>query len=227
MTRLSFAVAIESRETDESGAGTRRPDGVNARRLPSNAVAVRPIVIIGDPVLHTPTRPVEAFDEELKSLVADMFDTMAAADGVGLAANQVGVPLRVFVYDCPDEQTRTRVRGVVVNPVLVTSGRPETMPDPEDDDEGCLSVPAEQFPTGRAGWARVTGVDVDGAPVEVEGTGFLARCLQHETDHLDGVIYIDRLVGRNQRAGRKVVKRRGWGTPGLSWDPSSQQAEDV
>jgi peptide deformylase len=190
-------------------------------------VAVRPIVIIGDPVLHTPTHPVETFDGELKALVADMFDTMAAAEGVGLAANQVGVALRVFVYDCPDEQTRTRLRGVVVNPVLETSGRPETMPDPEDDEEGCLSVPAEQFPTGRAEWARVTGVDVDGAPVEVEGTGFLARCLQHETDHLDGVIYIDRLVGRNQRAGRKAVKRNGWGVPGLSWDPSAVHAEDV
>lgn len=190
-------------------------------------MAVRPIVIIGDPVLHTPTHPVETFDEELKTLVADMFDTMAAAEGVGLAANQIGVPLRVFVYDCPDEQTRTRLRGVVVNPVLETSGRPETMPDPEDDDEGCLSVPAEQFPTGRAEWARVTGADVDGAPVDVEGTGFFARCLQHETDHLDGVIYIDRLVGRNQRAGRKAVKRNGWGVPGLSWDPSKVHAEDV
>jgi len=190
-------------------------------------VAVRPIVIIGDPVLHTPTRPVEHFDEELKALVADMFDTMAAAEGVGLAANQVGVPLRVFVYDCPDEQTRTRLRGVVVNPVLETSERPETMPDPEDDEEGCLSVPAEQFPTGRAEWARVTGVDVDGAPVDVEGTGFFARCLQHETDHLDGLTYVDRLVGRNQRAGRKAVKRNGWGVPGLSWDPSEVHAEDV
>jgi len=97
-------------------------------------VAVRPIRIIGDPVLHTRTRPVEAFDEELKTLVTDMFDTMAAADGVGLAANQVGVDLRVFVYDCPDETLRERVRGVVVNPVLETSPRPEGMPDPEDDD---------------------------------------------------------------------------------------------
>ena len=231
MTRLSFAWAIESRGTDDTGVGTRRPTGVNPWiTSPADyppTVAVRPIVIIGDPVLHTPTRPVETFDGELKALVADMFDTMAAAEGVGLAANQVGVPLRVFVYDCPDEETRTQRRGVVVNPVLETSGRPETMPDPEDDEEGCLSVPAEQFPTGRATWARVTGTDVDGAPVEVEGTGFFARCLQHETDHLDGVIYIDRLVGRNQRAGRKAVKRNGWGVPGLAWDPSTVHAEDV
>ena len=190
-------------------------------------MAVRPIRIIGDPVLHTPTRPVEVFDEQLKALVVDMFDTMAAAEGVGLAANQVGVDLRLFVHDCPDETTRTRVRGVVVNPVLETSARPEGMPDPDDDDEGCLSVPAEAFPTGRAEWAKVTGVDPDGAPVEVEGRGFLARCLQHEVDHLNGVIYIDRLVGRNARAAKKTLRRNGWGAPGLAWDPSTTQAEDV
>lgn len=190
-------------------------------------MAVRPIRIIGDPVLHAPTRPVEAFDEELKALVVDMFDTMAAADGVGLAANQIGVDLRVFVYDCPDEATRTRVRGVVVNPVLETSDRPEGMPDPDEDEEGCLSVPGEAFPTGRADWAKATGVDVDGAPVEVQGHGFLARCLQHEVDHLEGVIYVDRLVGRHSRAAKKALKQLGWGAPGLAWDPSEQPAEEV
>lgn len=190
-------------------------------------MAVRPIRIIGDPVLHTPARAVECFDEELAVLVADMFETMAAAEGVGLAANQVGVDLRVFVYDCPDEETRARVRGVVANPVLQTSPRPEGMPDPEDDDEGCLSVPAEVFPTGRAEWAKVTGVDAEGAPVEVQGRGFLARCLQHEVDHLDGVIYVDRLVGRNARAAKKALRRNGWGAPGLAWDPTRQRAEDV
>ena len=189
-------------------------------------MAVRPIRIVGDPVLSTPTRRVREVDDELRTLVADMFDTMAAAHGVGLAANQVGVDLRVFVYDCPDEKGR-RARGVVVNPVIETSARPEGMPDPEDDDEGCLSVPAEQFPTGRAEWARVTGTDLDGAPVVVEGTGFLARCLQHETDHLDGLLYLDRLVGRNQRAARKAVKRNGWGVPGLAWDPARIEAEAV
>ena len=190
-------------------------------------MAVRPIRIIGDPVLHQPTRPVDTFDDGLKALVEDMFETMAAADGVGLAANQIGVDLRLFVYDCPDEETRTRVRGVVVNPVLETSARPETMPDPDDDEEGCLSVPGESFPTGRADWARVTGVDADGAPVEVQGHGFLARCLQHETDHLDGLIYVDRLVGRHQRGAKKTLKRNGWGVPGLAWDPATQEAEDV
>jgi peptide deformylase len=189
-------------------------------------VAVRPIRIVGDPVLSTPTRRVEEVDDDLRALVADMFDTMAAAHGVGLAANQVGVDLRVFVYDCPDEQGK-RARGVVVNPVLEISARPETMPDPDDDEEGCLSVPGEQFPTGRADRARVTGTDLDGAAIVVEGTGFLARCLQHETDHLDGLLYLDRLVGRNQRAGRRAVKRNGWGVPGLAWDPMRVEAEAV
>ena len=189
-------------------------------------MAVRPIRIVGDPVLHAPTRPVEVIDDDLRALVEDMFETMAAANGVGLAANQVGVGLRLFVVNCPDERGEW-VRAAIVNPVLETSPRPETMPDPDDDEEGCLSVPAEAFPTGRAEWARVTGVDVDGQPLEVEGRGFLARCLQHEVDHLDGIVYTDRLVGRHQRAAKKMLKRNGWGRPGLAWDPSVQQAEDV
>jgi peptide deformylase len=181
-------------------------------------VSVHPIRIAGDPVLHKPTRPVEIFDDELRTLVDDMFETMRMANGVGLAANQIGVDLRLFVYHCPDEHG-TIHHGVVVNPVLSTSEVPETMPDPEDDLEGCLSVPGETFPTGRATWARVEGVDADGNPVEVEGAGFLARCLQHETDHLDGTIYLDRLVGRNARAARKMIKSNGWGVPGLTWMP--------
>jgi peptide deformylase len=183
-------------------------------------MAVRPIRIVGDPVLHQPTRPIEDFDEELRTLVGDMFDTMAAANGVGLAANQVGVDLRVFVYDCPDD-TGTRHKGLVVNPSLETSERPEGMPDPEDDIEGCLSVPGESFPTGRAAWAKVTGQDLDGKPIEVEGTGYFARCLQHETDHLDGLLYLSRLTGRYTKESKRTLKRNGWGVPGLSWDPSA------
>lgn len=188
-------------------------------------MAVRPIRIVGDPVLHSPTRPVTVFDDALRALVADMFDTMAAADGVGLAANQVGVPLRLFVYDCPDGEQRRR--GVVVNPVLETSERPTGMPDEDEDEEGCLSVPWEQFPTSRAEWARATGTDETGAPVVVEGSGFFARCLQHETDHLDGVLYLDRLVGRYRRAGRRAVRDRGWGEPGHAWDPTVQEPSEV
>ncbi|MDT7711965.1 MAG: peptide deformylase [Pseudonocardiales bacterium] len=184
-------------------------------------MTVRPIRIVGDPVLHTPTRLVTEFGEALHPLVADMFDTMAAAQGVGLAANQIGVDLRLFVYDCMGPQD-VRYRGVVVNPVLETSECPETMPDPDDDWEGCLSVPGESFPTGRASWAKVTGVDAEGAPVTVEGTGLLARCLQHETDHLDGILYLNRLVGRHAREAKKMLKAQGWGVPGLAWDPAKQ-----
>ncbi|SEG98092.1 peptide deformylase [Saccharopolyspora kobensis] len=183
------------------------------------AMAVHPICVFGDPVLHNPTRPVEHFDDELRTLVEDMFETMAAANGVGLAANQIGVNLRLFVYDCPDDEG-VQHRGVVVNPQLTTSEIPEGMPDPDEDWEGCLSVPGESYPTGRASWAKVTGSDVDGKPIEVEGTGFFARCLQHETDHLDGYVYLDRLVGRHKRASKKMIKRNGWGVPGLTWDPA-------
>jgi peptide deformylase len=186
-------------------------------------VTVRPILITGEPVLHTATRPFdddEFGSEELATLVDDLFETMDAAHGVGLAANQIGVGRRVFVYDCPDpELDGERRRGVVVNPAIETGPVPETMPDEDDDAEGCLSVPGENFPTGRADWARVTGRDVEGAPVEVEGVGFFARCLQHETDHLDGHVYLDRLVGRNRRAAKRMVRERGWGVPGLSWMP--------
>ena len=190
-------------------------------------MAVHPIRIAGDPVLHNPVRKVESFDDELRTLVDDMFETMAAARGVGLAANQIGVDLRVFVYDCPDDFEDVQHRGVVINPELRTSELPETMPDPDDDWEGCLSVPGEQFPTGRADWAKVTGVDLDGAPVEVEGRGFFARCLQHETDHLNGLLYVDRLVGRHDRAARKALKKQGWGVPGLSWDPAAPHPAEL
>ncbi|QZA08205.1 peptide deformylase [Mycolicibacter heraklionensis] len=188
-------------------------------------MAVLPIRIVGDPVLHTPTSPVPVGDDgslpaDLGELITTMYETMDAANGVGLAANQIGVGLRVFVYDCADDRrATTRRRGVVVNPVLETSERPETMPDPDDDDEGCLSVPGESFPTGRAQWARVTGLDADGNPVTLEGTGLFARMLQHETGHLDGLLYLDMLVGRHARAAKRTVKANGWGVPGLSWTP--------
>jgi peptide deformylase len=181
-------------------------------------MAVHPIRIVGDPVLHHPTDKVEVFDDALRSLIDDMYETMAVANGVGLAANQIGVDLRVFVYDCPDD-SGVRRKGVVVNPVLETSERPETMPDPDDDLEGCLSVPGESIPTGRATWAKVTGFDEHGGPIEIEGTGHFARCLQHETDHLDGLLYLNRLVGRNAKAAKRMLKRNGWGVPGLSWHP--------
>ncbi|WP_336087821.1 peptide deformylase [Nocardia sp. SSK8] len=187
-------------------------------------MAILPIVIVGDPVLHNPTAKVTETPAELAPLIADMYDTLAESKGVGLAANQVGVGKRLFVYDCPDVDAagkQFRRKGVVVNPILETSAIPETMPDPDDDEEGCLSVPGEQFPTGRADWAKVTGTDENGDPVELEGTGFFARMLQHEVGHLDGFLYVDVLIGRNARAAKKAIKRNGWGTPGLSWIPGT------
>ena len=188
-------------------------------------MAVRPIVILGDPVLHKPTSQVPigsdgSLPDDLGDLITDMFDTMDAANGVGLAANQIGVGLRGFVYDCADERgMAAHRRGGIVNPVLETSEIPETMPDPETDDEGCLSVPGESFPCGRAQWAKVTGVDGEGNPVTAEGTGLFARMLQHETGHLDGHLYVDRLIGRHARAAKRAAKSHGWGVPGLSWIP--------
>lgn len=181
-------------------------------------MAIRPIVICGDPALHRPTTVVTVFDDDLKHLIDDLLQTNAAAHGAGLAANQIGDDRRVFMYDCPDDEG-IRHTGYVVNPVLETSEIPETMPDPDDDYEGCLSAPGENYPTGRAAWAQVTGVDVDNNPVQVQGTGFFARCLQHETDHLDGYLYLDRLIGRHARAAKKMVKANGWGIPGKSWMP--------
>ena len=188
-------------------------------------MAVVAIRIVGDPVLHTPTQPVPvaadgSLPADLADLITDLYDTMDAAHGVGLAANQIGVGLRVFVYDCADERGRAeRRRGVVVNPVLETSEVPETMPDPDNDDEGCLSVPGESFPTGRATWARVTGLDADGKPISIEGNGLFARMLQHETGHLDGFLYLDRLIGRHARSAKRAIKSHNWGVPGLSWMP--------
>jgi peptide deformylase len=202
-----------------------RQEARESADLSYRAVAILPIRIVGDPILHEPTSPVQvgpdgSVPEDVRKLIADMYQTMEAANGVGLAANQVGVGLRLFVYDCAEARGKTvRRKGAVINPVLQTSEVPETMPDPENDDEGCLSVPGESFPTGRAKWARVTGLDADGAPVTLEGEDLFARMLQHETGHLDGLLYLDRLVGRHARSAKRMLKANGWGVPGLSWTP--------
>src|SRR5688500_3830425 len=127
------------------------------------AMTIRPILVAGDPRLTTPTTQITEVDDDLAQLVEDLFDTNAAANGAGLAANQVGDSRSVFVYDCPDDTGRHH-RGHVINPVLEASGPPLTA------HEGCLSVPGERFPTNRATWACVTGVDLHGAEVKVEGT---------------------------------------------------------
>ncbi|NEK60521.1 peptide deformylase [Geodermatophilus sabuli] len=159
-------------------------------RYPGTA---RPIVTYGsDPVLHRPCAPVTEFGRDLRRLVLDMFASMEAADGVGLAANQIGVDARVFVIDCPDAEGEDVV-GYVVNPVLTLPDPREGEPAEEVTDEGCLSVPGPYAELARAFRARVDGVDLAGDPVSIEATGMAARCLQHEVDHLEGTVYVDRL----------------------------------
>ena len=141
-------------------------------------------------------RKVVDFNDELASLVADMFASMYAAEGVGLAANQIGVDLAVFVYDCPDGK-EVRRKGVVCNPVLEDLAGEERRLD--EDQEGCLSVKGQYSALARPDFAAVTGQDAQGQPIRVEGTGLLARCLQHETDHLNGILYIDRLTAKARK----------------------------
>ncbi len=181
-------------------------------------MGVRRVVIAGEPVLHRVAVRVERFDEQLRELVEDMFETMDAANGAGLAAPQVGVGLRVFVYAMANDDDAP-ARGVVVNPILSLSRVPEGRPDHDTEAEGCLSLPGEHFPLKRAEWARVTGQDVTGEPLRFEATGWFARCMQHELDHLNGKLYVDRLDDKQARKARKAAKAHGWGKPGLSWLP--------
>lgn len=158
-------------------------------KLPEDGT-VLPITRWGEPVMHQLCKPVTEFDDALAKLVADMTATMHAAEGVGLAANQVGVDLQLFVFECPDADGKLH-QGVVCNPVLeVAEGKDRKL---SEDDEGCLSLPGAFTKCARPDWARVTGVDHTGEPVTFEGTGVLARCLQHETDHTQGTVFGDRL----------------------------------
>ena len=163
-------------------------------RLPGRYDGVaRPIVTYGsDPVLHRACAPVTVFDQALRRLVLDMFASMEAADGVGLAANQIGVDARIFVIDCPDAEGED-VLGYAVNPELTILDPRDDEPAEEVIEEGCLSVPGPYAELPRAFRARVDGVDVHGKPVSIEATGMAARCLQHEVDHLNGTVYVDLL----------------------------------
>lgn len=167
----------------------------SSRPLPEGG-KVLPITRWGTPVMHHELQDVTSFDDDLATLVRDMTATMYAANGVGLAANQVGVDLKVFVFDCPDDDD-VRVTGVVCNPVL-------TLPDTADRnldtaDEGCLSLPGAFTECSRPDVASVTGFDETGAPVEFHGTGLLSRCLQHETDHLFGTVFGDRVAAKPRK----------------------------
>ncbi|GLU48226.1 peptide deformylase [Nocardiopsis ansamitocini] len=159
------------------------------------------VTAVGEEVLHRRNAEVTEFGTpQLHTLVDDMFRTMYVAEGVGLAGNQVDVDLRLFVYDCPDDDGVRHV-GHVINPQIQTHGTEEDGLVVES--EGCLSVPGPHADLARAPRAVVTGFDRDGAPVTLEGTGYFARCLQHETDHTLGRLYIDRLSTRERK---KVLK---------------------
>ncbi|MET9696703.1 peptide deformylase [Streptomyces sp. NPDC006529] len=174
------------------------------RPIPGTSGLVRTMSLLGDPVLGSACAEVTDFGPNLDRLIEDMFATMYAAEGVGLAANQIGVGLRVFVYDCPDDEDVRHV-GHVVNPRLVRTGGPELI-----GPEGCLSLPGLEAGTARFDEAAVEGVTSDGAPVRICGTGFFARCLQHECDHLDGGLYADRVTGLRLRRLRRAIRRAPW-----------------
>lgn len=187
-------------------------------------MAVIPIIITGDPVLHTPAKPVTEFDETLRELVDNMFDTMEKAPGVGLAAPQVGVGLRLFVYNWVDDADQLW-RGVAINPELWITPTPPGEADPEDESEGCLSIPGERFPLRRSPRAILRGVDLDETAFEIEAEGWLARIFQHEFDHLEGVLYADRLDHPHGKDAAKAIRKRSWGSPGQSWLPGQDHLE--
>lgn len=187
-------------------------------------MAVLPIRITGETVLHSVARPVTEFDKELHALVDDMFETMAEAPGVGLAAPQVGVDLRVFVFNWTDDD-EVLWRGVAINPELWLAPTPVGEPE-EDEEEGCLSIPGERAGLRRSPRAILKAVDLDQKPFEIAAEGWLARIFQHEYDHLDGILYADRLRAQEAKPLAKVIKKRGWGAPGESWLPGEDHLED-
>ncbi len=160
-------------------------------------MTIRPIREVGDPVLRTPSDEVRAFDRDVAALVRDLLETVDHPGRAGLAAPQIGVGLRAFSYNVDG------VIGHVVNPVIV-----ELSEETQDGDEGCLSVPGIWAPTVRAMHAVVEGFDVHGEPLRLEGSGLMARCLQHEVDHLDGKLFLDRLTGDARKSALRALRDR-------------------
>ena len=162
-------------------------------------MAIRPVRLFGDPILRTVADPVTDFDKQLRNLVKDLTQTLDDAQGAGLAAPQIGVGLRVFAYAVGSE------RGYLVNPEL-------SFPDDEEQDgeEGCLSFPGLSYPVKRAYRVIAKGFNMYGDPVTIEGTELLARCIQHETDHLDGVLFIDRMDRAQQKLAMKAIRESEW-----------------
>jgi len=179
-------------------------------------VSVRPVRIYGDPVLRERTREVRDFDDTLRALVADLYDTMAAYNGVGLAANQVGVGQRVFVVDVPQEDGR-HDRFAVVNPVLDQKQGKET------GEEGCLSMPGLLEQVQRAASVRLRGFDEHGKPIEHVVSGYLARAIQHESDHLDGVLFTDRLSPLKRQFLKRELDALARGELPAGYHPGARQ----
>lgn len=173
-------------------------------------MAVQPIRVFGDPILTTAAAPVETFDKELRKLVEDLTETMQSAPGAGLAAPQIGVSLQVFTYWVDDEL------GHLCNPSLDLSE------ETQDGEEGCLSVPGLSYETKRAKRVVAKGFNMHGEPVVIEGSDLLARAVQHETDHLNGVLFIDRLDVETRKAAMRAIRQSAWfdlGTPGEEGAP--------
>jgi peptide deformylase len=173
-------------------------------------MAIQPIRVFGDPILTTPAAPVETYDKELRRLVEDLTETMQGAPGAGLAAPQIGVSLRVFTYWVDEEL------GHLCNPTLDLSE------DIEVDDEGCLSIPGLAFPTARARSVVAKGFNMYGEPVVVEGSHYLARAVQHEVDHLDGILFVDRMDVDTRKSAMRAIRQSEWfdlGSPGEEGAP--------
>ena len=211
-------------------------------------MSILPIRITGEPVLHRVADPVERFDSTLSDLVADMIETMHAAPGVGLAAPQVGVGLQLFLWSyrgggpfarrscgapdldrAPTLGFNEAMSGVVINPTLDLiwdeSGAGAILPvepDIADEAEGCLSVPGVTYPLRRALGAVLRGYDTDGHPITVPARGWLARIFQHEYDHLQGTLYVDRLVQPYGQMAEELAHSKGWGRPGCTWTPQER-----
>lgn len=168
-------------------------------------MAVLPIRLFGDPVLRTRAEEVTQVDESLRTLVADMLETMDNAGGVGLAANQVGVLKRVFVFDCTHK--RGGLRGHVINPVWEPIGE-----ETQTGEEGCLSVPDVYGPVTRYEKVTLRGQDMDGKPVVIVASGLMARCIQHETDHLDGVMFMKRMPPEGRKEAMREIRTADWFT---------------
>jgi peptide deformylase len=161
-------------------------------------MSIQPIRLFGDPVLTTKANPVTTFDKELRKLVKDLTDTMQEAPGAGLAAPQIGVPLRVFVWDVEE------IVGHLINPSLSLSE------ELQDGEEGCLSFPDLRYDTQRAYRVVAKGLNMHGEPITIEGTEYLARALQHETDHLDGILFIDRMPAASRKLAMKEIRESEW-----------------